>query len=95
MTDNRTFKMSEQGSDFQKFGPGNRLSLSAVKNLPNQTAQFFNQFYSPNVFSLVIVDSQPIDVLTSLVVSKFGMLPNKNVSEYTFSKTPFPKDRMG
>ncbi len=81
----------------QKFFLGNLDTLkdSRDKGLHQAMLDFYHQYYSANLMSLVIVGNKPIEELKSLAVNHFTSIKNHKAKKPVFSKPGLTERETG
>ena len=78
-------RMINPDHPFCKFQCGNMYTLitnprANGKNVQEELERFFNDYYSSNLMSVVVISKAPLEELKKIVISKFGSVKNKEVS---------------
>lgn len=81
----------------QKFFLGNLDTLkdSSNQNLHQAMIDFYQQYYSANLMSLVIIGNKPIEELKSLAVNHFTSIKNHRVKKPVFAKPGLTEKETG
>ena len=86
-------RTSNSQHPFSQFKYGNRASLAYdqdYRQLRHDLQSFYQQHYTPNRMSLVIVGKQPLAQLATMVRNSFGQIANK-----VTAKPQFTVDALG
>ncbi|KAK6060907.1 hypothetical protein COOONC_01428, partial [Cooperia oncophora] len=92
--------LSKPGHDFGKFGTGNKKTLlddPQEKGIHPREAllDFHEKWYSSNIMSLCIVDSEPLDVMESILADlDFGAIENKDVERKEWLESPYGEEQL-
>ncbi|KAK6048042.1 hypothetical protein COOONC_14452, partial [Cooperia oncophora] len=91
--------LSKPGHDFGKFSTGNKKTLlddPQEKGIHPREAllDFHKKWYSSNIMSLCIVDSEPLDVMESILADlDFGAIENKGVERKEW-ESPYGEEQL-
>ncbi len=61
---------------FHNFSMGNKETLSSISQ--EELRQWYNEHYSANIMSLIVLSNLPLDQLKEMVVNDFSNIPNTN-----------------
>ncbi|KAM0792534.1 hypothetical protein ACM66B_005203 [Microbotryomycetes sp. NB124-2] len=90
----RLFQLGKETSSktgsYWKFGTGSKDTLwtaptSKGENVRNRLIDWYARHYSANLMNLVVLSSQSLDELESIVVKEYAPVPNLNLTPNTFS----------
>ncbi|KAM9366027.1 insulin-degrading enzyme isoform 2-T2 [Pholidichthys leucotaenia] len=84
---------------FSKFGTGNKLTLETRPSkegidVRQELLKFHSTYYSSNLMGVCVLGRESLDELTSMVVSLFGEVENKNVPVPEFPVHPFQEEHL-
>jgi len=90
---------SSKDHAYWRFGTGNLETLWEEPkrkgvDVREELLEFHKRHYSANVMKLSVLGSEPLDVLTRLVVEHFTAVPNKDLQPHIFSGTPYGEEQM-
>lgn len=82
------------GHSLAKFSTGNKSTLGDVEPglLRRELIDFYRQYYSANIMTLVVSSSLPLDRLKSVVEKRFARVKNTHVKFSSNTIPVFPKD---
>lgn len=82
-----------QDHPFAKFSVGNLQTLPIQSaqhgSLRQQLLKFYEQYYSANLMTLVVVGKESLDELEAMVKQRFSAVPDKNVDIATIDEPMF------
>ncbi|MEM5535013.1 insulinase family protein [Neptuniibacter pectenicola] len=89
-------QVMNQENSYNHFAVGNLETLHNDEKRPirNELIDFYNQYYSANVMTLVVLGKEPIEQLDALVRSKFSSVKNRNASEFSTDAPLFDKSKL-
>ncbi|KAI8802533.1 Metalloenzyme, LuxS/M16 peptidase-like protein [Cladochytrium replicatum] len=79
-------ELADPSHPFSMFNTGNLESMSKIST--DELEKWFNSTYSANLMSLVVLGTQPIEELRSLVEQQFITIPNRNHPKLNTSGRP-------
>jgi secreted Zn-dependent insulinase-like peptidase len=76
---------------FSKFTVGNLATLAeqGEESLRSAAVDFYQQYYSANAMSLVVLGKEPVDELAQWVKQKFSPVPNRHLLSYEITTPLF------
>ncbi|WP_067862355.1 insulinase family protein [Neptuniibacter marinus] len=91
-----TKQVMNQENSYNHFAVGNLETLHNDKTRPirNELIDFYNQYYSANVMTLVVLGKEPLDQLEALVRSKFSPVKNRQVTEFKTDVPLFDQSKL-
>ena len=86
--------MSKAGHDYGKFGTGSADTLDVIPksqgiDVRSELLAFHSQWYSSNIMALTVVGKDDLDQLEAMVVDKFSLVVNKDVSVPSWLDHPY------
>ena len=86
--------MSKEGHAYGKFGTGSADTLDIIPkskgiDVRSELLAFHSKWYSSNIMALTVVGKDDLDQLEAMVVDKFSLVVNKNVTVPSWPDHPY------